>query len=156
MAYDIYLSSSLSQAIMVIILFLVFYFIVFGAHLTIVEAVILILKHATFLRLQEYDEIKSLTQAELNYQQANIDLKIQQYLMTSSQKQSVKLLTEFIMAIDIGLFILASVKIISHHFSHHMQTQQPLSHTQACTQTFWCLLSHQLICMWMAKAKAVG
>ena len=120
MAYDIYLSSSLPQAIVVIIWFLVFYFIDFKPHLTFVEAVILILKHATFLRIQEYqeayDEMNALTQAELNYQQANIDLKIQQYFMASSQKQSVKLFSEFIMATDIGSFILTSVEIISHHF----------------------------------------
>ena len=110
------------------------------------EAVILIFKHATFLHLRGYDQMNALTQAELNYQQANIDLKIQQYLRASSKKQSVNLFSEFIMAIDIGLFILASVKIISHQFYlefyHLIQTQRQLSHTQVWTQTFWRILNH--------------
>ena len=78
------------------------------------EAVILLLKHATYLRLSKLSHESALTQAELDYQQANVDLKIQQYLMASSQEQSVELLVCFIMGMDIGLFILASVKIISH------------------------------------------
>ena len=56
----------------------------------------------------------SLIRAELHYQQANVDLKIQQYLMASSKEQSVEQLVSFIMGTDFGLFILASVKIISH------------------------------------------
>jgi hypothetical protein len=88
-------------------------------HLTIVEAVILILKHATSLLLSNLLLPESaLTHAELEYREANIDLKIQQLLEASSQEHTVKFFAGFIMATDIGLFILVSVKqavkIISH------------------------------------------
>jgi hypothetical protein len=79
-----------------------------------VEAVILILKHATFLRVSNISSEFALTQAELAYQKANIDLKIQQFLKTSSQEHSIQLFSDFIMAIDMGLFILGSVTITSH------------------------------------------
>jgi hypothetical protein len=79
-----------------------------------VEAVILILKHATSLRVSNISSEFALTQAELAYQKANIDLKIQQFLKTSSQEHSIQLFSGFIMGIDIGLFILGSVTIISH------------------------------------------
>jgi hypothetical protein len=48
-------------------------------YLTIVEVVILILKHATSLRLSNTPE-QALTLAELDYQKANIDLKIEEHL----------------------------------------------------------------------------
>jgi len=79
-----------------------------------VEAVILILKHATFLRLSNLLPESALTHAELDYRKANIDLKVQQHLKASSQEHSVELFAGFIMATDIGSFILASVKTISH------------------------------------------
>ena len=44
-----------------------------------------------------------------------MNLKIQQHLMGSSQEHSLEPLADFIMATHIGLFILASVKIVSHH-----------------------------------------
>jgi hypothetical protein len=79
-----------------------------------VEAVILILKHATSLRLSNHSSKSALTQAELVYQEANIDLKIRQFLKMSSQEHSIQLFAGFIMGIDIGLFIVESVTIISH------------------------------------------
>jgi hypothetical protein len=78
------------------------------------EAVILILKHATFLRLSNLSPELALIQAELAYQKANIDSKIKQLLRASSQEYSVQLFSSFIMATDIGLLIPESVKIISH------------------------------------------
>ena len=53
--------------------------------------------------------------ASLHYQQANIDLKIQEYL-TACQVQSVTQSVGFIMATNIGLsiFALQYVKQISH------------------------------------------
>ena len=56
----------------------------------------------------------ALTQVEINYQAANIDLKIQEHLASSSQEHSVEGFAHFIMATDIGLFNLAYVKIKSH------------------------------------------
>ena len=95
------------------------------------KAVILILKHATILRLSDLNvSLKSaLILAELDYQEANVDLKVQQHLLESAQEQAqVEQFVAFIMATDISLFILASasVKIISHymcaeatHSDHH-------------------------------------
>src|SRR5258708_23001158 len=101
MAYDIYLSSLSS---LVLICSLVFHSIIFRAYLTVVEAVILILKHATLLCLSSFLYSSSaLIQVEQNYQEANIDLKIQQYLKASSQEHSIKHYVGFIMATDIGL-----------------------------------------------------
>jgi hypothetical protein len=91
---------------------LVFQFIVFKVYLIFVEAVILILKHATFLQLSE-SYTSALTHAELDYQKANIDLNVHQVLASSSE-HSVKKFVEFIMATDIGSVIVAPVIIISH------------------------------------------
>ena len=85
-------------------------------HLTFVEAVILILKHATSLWLSNESE-SALTLAELDYQKANIDLKIQEYLKASSPKHSVEEFAHFIMATEIGMLIIAFVIIISHQAS---------------------------------------
>ena len=78
-------------------------------YLTFLEAVIIILKHATFLRLSNSSSRSALRHADLQYQRANIDLKIQEYIATTSPEQSVMQHLSFIMATDIGLFILASV-----------------------------------------------
>ena len=99
---------------LVIIWFLVIHFIIFRVYLTFVEAVILILKHATILLLSDLSPESALTHAELDYQEANVDLKIKQHLASSSAEvQSVEQLTSFIMATDFGWFIFVSVKIIS-------------------------------------------
>ncbi len=106
MAYDIYLASSPSPILAVIIWSLVFHFIIFGVRLTFVEAVILILKRATFLRLSNLSSKSALTRAELDYREANIDLKIRQYLTGSSQEHSVESFAGFIMATDmVRLFL---------------------------------------------------
>jgi len=78
-----------------------------------VEAVIIILKHATFLRLSNLSPESALTHAELGYREANIDSKIQQYLTPPSQEHSLELFAHFIMATDFGSFILL-LRIISH------------------------------------------
>ena len=82
-------------------------------YLTFVQAVILILKHATFIQLSA-SNTSALTQSELDYQQANIGLKIQQHLMGTSPEDSINDLVIFIMATDIGSSILSSVPIVSH------------------------------------------
>ena len=113
-AYEIYLSRSPSQILLVIIWSLVFHFIIFRVYLTFGEAVILISKHATFLRLSHLSPQSALTHAELDYREANIDSKIQQLLTTSLQEHTVELFAGFIMATDIGSFILPAGKIVSH------------------------------------------
>ena len=77
-------------------------------------AVVIILKHTTILRLSNLSPESALTQAELYYQEANMDLKIQQHLIASSQVHSVEQFVGFIMASDIGLFALAFFIIVSH------------------------------------------
>ncbi|KAH9047725.1 hypothetical protein EDB84DRAFT_1575169 [Lactarius hengduanensis] len=69
----------------------------------LVLAVILIFKHATFLRISNPTPGSALTRAELDYRDANIDSSIQQYLTASSQEHSVELFAAFIMATDIDV-----------------------------------------------------
>jgi hypothetical protein len=78
-----------------------------------VEAVILILKHATFLWLSNESE-SALNLAEVDYQKANISLKIQEYLKASSPEPSVEEFAGFIMATEIGMLIVALMIITSH------------------------------------------
>ncbi|KAH9021793.1 hypothetical protein EDB85DRAFT_2293394 [Lactarius pseudohatsudake] len=68
-------------------------------HLII--AVILILKHATFLRLSDMSAESALTHAEADYCEGNIDSKIRQHLTAPSQEQSDQSFAGFIMAIDL-------------------------------------------------------
>ena len=70
-------------------------------YLTLVEAVILILKHATFLRLSNMSPESALTHAEVDYREANIDSSIRQYLTAPSQEHSDELFAGFIMATDV-------------------------------------------------------
>jgi hypothetical protein len=86
-----------------------------GVYLTFVEAVILILKHTTFLRLSTPELTAALTQAELDYQVSNIDLKIEEYLKAfSSSDASVVQFADFIKATEIGVFVLLSVTTMSY------------------------------------------
>jgi hypothetical protein len=82
--------------------------------LTFEEAVIIILKHATFLLLSNLSSKSALTQAETDYQAGNIKSEIEQFLAESSQEHSLEQFASFIMANDIGLFILALIKIIAY------------------------------------------
>ena len=79
-----------------------------------VKAVILIFKHATFLHLSNLSADSALTHAEMDYWASKIDLTVQEYLVASSHEHSVEQFAHFIMATNIGLFILASTKIIVH------------------------------------------
>ena len=96
-----------------IILSLVFQFIIFRVYLTIVKAVILLLKHATILWLSNKPE-EALTLAEKNYQEAKIDWKIQEYLKAFTPKHADEKFSDFIMATDISLFIHSLVTSTSH------------------------------------------
>ena len=79
------------------------------------HAVLLIIfKHATPLRLSNTRE-SALNLVGLDYQKSDIDLKIQDYLKTSSQEHTVEEFASFIMATDIGMSIGAFIiNIISH------------------------------------------
>ena len=64
-----------------------------------------------FLRHSSTTE-SALDLAGLDYQNIDMDLKIQDYLKASSPEQSVEDFASFIMATDIGMLIGASVIII--------------------------------------------
>src|ERR1700677_3321772 len=79
---------------------------IFRVYLTSEKAIILILKHATFLRLSNFSTAEiALTQAELDYQEAKMDLKVQQHLTASSHEYTAELSAGFILATDFGLLI---------------------------------------------------
>jgi hypothetical protein len=123
-------------------------------YLTIVEAVILILKHATFLCLSNSLSPQSaLIHAELEYQKANVDMKIQQLEEPKaySQEHFIELFTGIIMAFDIGSFIPASLKIKSHqvftestHPDHLVPSQSLVNtHLQRKTDHWFKQLFHK-------------
>ncbi|KAN0129103.1 hypothetical protein V8E53_013099 [Lactarius tabidus] len=90
-----------------------FHFIMFTLYLTVMKAVILILKHATLLCLSNKPEA-ALTRVGLNYQEANIDLKIQEHLKAVPPEDFVEQFAGFINVTEIGLFILPSITTLSH------------------------------------------
>ena len=55
----------------------------------------------------------ALTNVELNYQKANIDESIQQYLIACASKLSLEQFVGFIMSTNIGLFILSLPHVTS-------------------------------------------
>ena len=85
--------------------------------MTFLQAVTLILKHATLLRTSNLPK-EALTIVDLDYQRANIDKSIQQYL-TGASDISVEQFAGFIMGTEIGLSALLSfVTSMSYcHFS---------------------------------------
>ena len=96
------------------------------------KAVVIILKHATLLRRSNLSSKSALTQAELEYQAANIDMKIHQHLMVSSQVQPIEHFSDFIMATDISWFILPSFSTILHLIKPLVPSQSlAQSHTPA-------------------------
>ena len=129
-----YLSSWLTVVLAITIWSLVFHFISPRVYLIFVKAVVVILRHATLLRLSNIPSELALTHAELEYQEANIDSKICEHLMVSSQAQPLgpsadadffmeysqtrsrvpSADADFIMATDIGWSLLASLTIISY------------------------------------------
>ncbi|KAN0137754.1 hypothetical protein V8E53_004238 [Lactarius tabidus] len=78
---------------------LVFIFIVFKVYLTFVKAVIIILKHATLLRLSNLSR-PALARADMDYRSANIDSTIYQFLMAFPEPSPGQR-ARFIMATEI-------------------------------------------------------
>jgi len=109
--YSISIFSLQPSASMVIISYLVIPLILVGAYLTFPKAIVFIFKHATSLRHSLLRE-SALIQADLDYQKADVDQKIQEYIATS-QGHSAKLDKAFITAIEIGLSILMLVQIVT-------------------------------------------
>ena len=102
-------------ALMAIIWCLVAPFNLVEAYLTFPKVFILILRHATSLRLSLLPG-PALIQADLDYQKTDVDQKTQQYV-SACQGPSAKLDKDFIMCIEIGLSILLSVQIIQAFIS---------------------------------------
>ena len=81
---------------------MVFHFIVFRLYSKLLKAVLLILKHATVLRQSKESKL-ALTEANLNYEKANIDSIIHQHFLECYPEDSK--LVDFIMATEIGVFV---------------------------------------------------
>jgi hypothetical protein len=94
---------------------LVFYIFISQVYLTFVKAVTLILKHASWLRTSNM-AFAAVSKVELDYQMANMDEYIQQYLTACASELSVEQFAAFIMDTNIGLFILLLVTLISYCF----------------------------------------
>ena len=112
-AYDISFSSSLFKSLATFISSMVFHVFTYRVYLTFDLAVTLILKHATFLRLSHLPQ-SAITYAEVDYWKANMDVSIQQHLITHGPEHSIEQFTHFIMNNDIGLCILPFVISISY------------------------------------------
>ena len=95
---------------------MVLYVFIVRFYLTLVKAVTLILKHATFLR-NSLSEESALITAELNYQKANIDVTIKKHLKACSSEQSIEQFVGFIMNTDIGLFLFFPLVISISYYS---------------------------------------
>jgi hypothetical protein len=116
LTYDVYFSSSSRTNLAIFICSLVFHLFIFRVYLTLVKAVTLILKHATFLQTSMPAK-SALTIADQKYQKANIDVTIQQHLTACAAEQSEEQFVSFIMSTDIGLFtFLPFVISISYYF----------------------------------------
>ena len=74
------------------------------------EAVILILKHATLLQASHLPKA-ALVNADLDYQTQTIDESIQQYLAAHASDVSEEQFAGFIMHTKIGLFILLPLSL---------------------------------------------
>ena len=112
-AYDIFFFSSFFESTATFIWSMVFHVFTFRMYLTFEIAVTLILKHATFLWLSN-SPLSALTKAEWDYWRANLDVAIQQHLITHGPEHSVELFASFVMGTDFGLCILPSVTSISY------------------------------------------
>ena len=93
---------------------MVLHIFIFRVYLTFEKAVTFILKHATLLRVSN-SPVDALICADLDYQEANMDVAIQQHLMAHPPEYSVEPFASFIMSTDIGLCILPFVTSISYH-----------------------------------------
>ena len=103
-------------------------------YLTFEEAVILILKHATALQASNLSAKSALAQAEQDYQEANIDFKIQEYIMAFSQEPTVQQSAAFVMAIDIG-WSFSSLR--SYHLIKVSEPSQPVVGTSRHGKDPW-------------------
>jgi hypothetical protein len=88
-----------------------------------VAAVIIILKHATFLYPTNSSQKSALTQAEKDYQAVNMEPKIHQFLSASTLNHSIDQVVSFIKANDIGLLFLLPFTYILSSFLYYLSHQ---------------------------------
>jgi hypothetical protein len=68
-------------------------------------AIIIILKHATTLRLSRLSVNSALAQAELDYQKLDIGLKIAHHFTAPPQEYSVQNFVDFVMGVSVCLLL---------------------------------------------------
>ena len=89
-------------------LVLLFYPSIAAFNYDFAAAIILILKHATTLRLSGLYSKLALAQAELDYQKLNIGWRITQNFTAPPQQYSVPDFVDFIMGVSVCLLVLHS------------------------------------------------
>ena len=125
LTYDIYLSRTNLASSICSLVFCVF---IFRVYLTLAKAATLILKHATLLRTSMSPK-SALTNAELDYQKANVDATIQQHLTACHAEQTVAQFVGFIMSTDIGLLCLFC--LLYHYLIILLVSSQSSAHAGA-------------------------
>ena len=103
-------------------------------YLTFEEAVILILKHATALQVSNLSAKLALVQAGWDYKDSNIDFKIQEHLMTSSQELTVQTSVAFLMATNIGWLFLS---LLRYHLIKVLEPSQSVVDTHGHGKDHW-------------------
>ena len=103
-------------------------------YLTFGEAVILILKHATALQVSNLSAKLALVQAEWDYNEANVDFKIQEHIMASSQEPTVQTSAAFIMATNIGWLFLS---LLRYHLIKVLEPSQSVVGTHKDGKDHW-------------------
>jgi len=88
-----------------IISWLVFTFLFLNAVFNFASAIVIILKHATTLRLSGLSAKPALAQAELDYQKLNIGSKIAPHFTAPPQEYSVSNFIDFIMGVSVCLLL---------------------------------------------------
>ncbi len=149
-AHHISFCSALPLVLEAIISCLVVPFNFVGAYLTFLKVVLLILRHATFLRVSMLPG-PAFIQADLDYQKSDVDKKIWQHL--SAWQGSAELDQAFIMGIEIGLSILLSVRIIQSLY-FQFQVRQMCTHKKGCLATI--ILELAFVETWCAHMRQVS
>jgi hypothetical protein len=149
LTYDIYFSSSSTTNLVISIYSLVFHVFIFRVYLTLLKAVTLILKHATFLRTSMSPKL-ALAKAEQKYRKANIDVTIQQHITACASEQSEEQFVSFIMSTDIGLFVFLPFVTLMSYYSFSVCSV--LSSYRCLEDTMSCFISEVAISLVMTNS----
>jgi hypothetical protein len=116
------------------------------------EAVIIILKHATTLRPSNTPE-QALTLAQVDYKKANVGLKIQEYLKIFPAEGSVEQFADFIMATNIGLLC---IYLIQQYLISAFTLQAKQLHREDCQGKQFCgsiSVKSIFFCQWLRDTR---